>query len=738
MRPRAGGRSGRVSLLGWVTALLFLLPSAGPAAGAPAEIDERRFAARASETAPAHTDEGLAVELRAVVPAVAMPGEPVSLDLTVRNTGASVVTGVDLTAHLQPSAPLSRTAMAAWLRTDLTWRTPEVAAADVTTALAPGESRDVNLRVPAEAVPEVTATSWGPRGLLVHASADGGSDGGSDGGTGRAAEPAEGSLRTWLVLAPPEPVTPLPFTTVVPVTAGEDEVGAALEAPVPFEALAAQAAPRAAEVIAALDPQRLPGTTLAVDPLLLAPASTQDPGAQEQPVQGPDASAARDAAAALLQSVRPVADAGALVLLPQGDPDVAALAHAGSADHLLDATSTATRVAQEAGLQAPTDVLLAPGTVLDARTVAVAQEGGLRRLVGPSVLAPPAPPVGWTPAATSTVHGTPPDGEPVTMPAVLADTDLSHTVVGVLPPDPEASSASPLPVAEAQQLALATTAVIQRERPNDPRPLAVLLERRTTADPEQVDRLSAVLGSLAQAPWLSPTTLPALAAATTDPTERARLAPSQVADAELDPRALRTLDELLSATARLAAASPEPEALVDPATQRVRLLASTAGRAAPEDRDAAARRVREELRDLPDRVGVTASSTINLLATSGEVPVRVANDLPVPVAALVHLRAPDTRLTASGPVEVMIPARGETTAFVPVSAVGSGNIDVLAHLVTPQGLPLGEPVTMDVRLRADWEGRGAAIGGVVLLVLLAVGIVRTARRRRRRVDADPV
>lgn len=68
---------------------------------------------------------------------------------------------------------------------------------------------------------------------------------------------------------------------------------------------------------------------------------------------------------------------------------------------------------------------------------------------------------------------------------------------------------------------------------------------------------------------------------------------------------------------------------------------------------------------------------------------------------------------------------------IPVHAVGSGNVDVDVVLYSPSGAVVGTGGDMQVRVRADWETVGTAVVAGVLVVLLVIGLIRTARRGRR-------
>lgn len=697
----------------------------------------------AAATSPTRTDGGLALDLTDVTPAVAVPGEPVTVLVTVTNTSAEAVPGVDVRAALQASTPISRTALHSWPSTAHLARVAEVGVASYDAEIAPGRAAMVTLHIPAELVPQVGDATWGPRGLALTATS-------TAAGAAAPAAPAApapsdaaptGSLRTWLLLDAPESVVPTPFSVVVPVTAGADRldaavglgepgalIGPAADAPATSAtAAAADLMPAAADLLAALD---VPGATAAVDPALLRPA--QDPaGVPVLDAQGRPTSDALDAARALAVPDRE------LVLLPAGDPDVAALAHASRDQPLAQAVAEAADAAAALDLPARTDIALPVGSIVDLATLAAARRAGSAAAVLPGSAAPTARTVGWTPAARVDVPlgaGAATDAQPGTgagtMPAVVGDPVLAQVVSGLLPAGPTETPTGSLGPVESRQLALAETAVIQRERPNHERPLTIYLERGQVPD---ADHLAVVLDALAEARWLRPQSLTAALAAEPQDPPRAALPDKEVARAEITAADIDIIARRLLDVRDVAAADPDP--LVGPAASSARLLLAAAWRADPARRAEAVDRLAAELGEVPRLVAVAPSSTINLLATTSELPIRVTNGLPVAVDAVVTLDPPDARLTAPHSVQVTVPAHGEAVARVPVEAAGSGNLEVRVELATPGGTRLGATETFQIRVRADWETRGTAVAGIALAFLVVAGIVRTARRRRRRADS---
>jgi len=77
------------------------------------------------------------------------------------------------------------------------------------------------------------------------------------------------------------------------------------------------------------------------------------------------------------------------------------------------------------------------------------------------------------------------------------------------------------------------------------------------------------------------------------------------------------------------------------------------------------------------------------------------------------------------------------TVLIPVKAkVGNGQVVLSLHLYSPTGVPIGDPTSVTVDVHADWEGIGALIFGILLVLLFGFGIVRNILRRRSKREED--
>lgn len=134
-----------------------------------------------------------------------------------------------------------------------------------------------------------------------------------------------------------------------------------------------------------------------------------------------------------------------------------------------------------------------------------------------------------------------------------------------------------------------------------------------------------------------------------------------------------------------------------------------------------------------DAVSIVPSSPINVVSSETGVPTTILNALPYPVTVVVDVRPSNGRLVVEDQVPLKIDPESRSTVTVPVAAgIGNGEVTLTVSLTSPEGVPVGSPVSIPVNVQADWEGLGAAIIGVIVVVFFAVGIWRNIRRHRKR------
>ncbi|MFK3677331.1 DUF6049 family protein [Microbacterium sp. NPDC090218] len=131
-------------------------------------------------------------------------------------------------------------------------------------------------------------------------------------------------------------------------------------------------------------------------------------------------------------------------------------------------------------------------------------------------------------------------------------------------------------------------------------------------------------------------------------------------------------------------------------------------------------------------VNIPPSSTIQLLTANADLPIAVRNDLPWPVTVQLYVSPTDPRLEVKPVSETVVQANSTTRVKVPVSArVGSGEVGLRLSLYSPTGVQIQGDQSIRVAVRAEWETIGLVIFGGLTVLLIALGVIRTVRRKRR-------
>lgn len=663
------------------------------ATGLPASVQDL------PSTAPAAPQDGeVTVDLVGGVPAVARPGDTVTLDLRVTNGRDTPLEGaeVDLGVHWRPVT--SRDDLAAWAEDTGTSSVARQLSEPVG-EIAPGESARVQLELDVDILDLGTDAAWGPRQMSVTV---------REGGT-----PLD-VLHSFLVFAPGQDASPDPvaLSVVAPVT------GPAVD-PVDPDAYAAElsglTAPdgRLSALADAGTPVgSSPGITLAADPALVAAASAGETTA-EWATRLTDGSVSEVAA------------------LPAFDPDLAALARA---DLSPAETAAATDAVADlpASWQTPEswEVTLAwPQGRPDVATMAAAHSTSASHVVVSDDLAPD----DGLPASALT---------PVTTPAgkvsaLVADRHLSDAV-GAVTDDASAPTAT-----EAAQRLLADTALLASQdeqlRGSESGNLHVLaaLPRDWTPDPTTLHR---VLELLDATDWSDVVPLSETISAPASDTARTALPPDEAAEGELAPAAVRELASARRAVTDFASVADDPVELAGGVLRSLTAPLAVAFREDPAGRADAVRAAVTQAGELRQGITVVDRSTVTLISDTGELPVLVRNDLPTDASVTVVLRPDDPRLKVESRPTVVVPAGQSTTVPVQVRAIGSGNVDIQVEVLAPSGVTVTAPADFSVRVRAGWETVGTAVVAAAIGVLFLAGIWRTVRRGRspRRTTGEEV
>lgn len=307
---------------------------------------------------------------------------------------------------------------------------------------------------------------------------------------------------------------------------------------------------------------------------------------------------------------------------------------------------------------------------------------------------------------------------------VVADEALSNLVIGAKDLNPVA----------ARQRFISELAVIAKERPSEQRNIMLALPRKWDPNPAVAQ---AQLGAIASLPWLTTPSLRSMVLGSEPSAQQFDFAPSTLATGLLTAKTYDATAAAATELVGLAAVVPDPELLSGSVTQSVQAITSIAWRSIPTDRDRLANDVLGYTENSVGALSVDTGSDINLISTGSEIPLTVRNQLDQEASVLVQLKPDSARLQADTPVAVTVPAGGSQQVRVPVTAVGSGNVEVEVLILAATGKLATDSGSFTVRVRADWENMGTAVVISLLVIILGAGIIRTVRRGKSKRRTDP-
>jgi len=410
----------------------------------------------------------------------------------------------------------------------------------------------------------------------------------------------------------------------------------------------------------------------------------------------------------------PVSALRSVYALPGGHIDVASLVRSGDTV-ILDAGLAASRGVDAAGSDRPW-IAVVPS--LDEATAAAAAEREAAALLlqpGPASVAPDVDnPAGGL--APSILRGGPADP-----PIIVPDVGLSVALAGTRAPSALRTASV---VAESALIAKANA---------DGR--LVVASPGTSWMLGSETHRSAALDAMADLPWvwlvpLPQTLVPADDAIVDVPSEVHDVADIPVNDVSRASSRLQTLNYL-------AAASADPTTFVPTVSPPVFSALSFENRADPEARTAALDKALDSVQQVLDGVSLPTGSALNLISTSGNVPITVSNDLETEVTVTVVFETRSANLIVKGRPEVTLAPGDTQQVAIPVDAISSANVEASVHLTDAEGHRLTANTPVQVRVRADWGTAFTAIVGGAAVLLLLGGVWRTARRGRRDTRATP-
>lgn len=652
----------------------------------------------AAQSATMAADDEIAITLIAAPAAsgIVRPGEPISVRVTVTNSGDVRTGGINLRLAIDGARGADTAALGSWFGNEVV--EPEGNALTVASAtlssLEPGASAVLDLIVPA--AESAVSGGFGARLAAVYAELAP-DDSGAELGGGEL-----GADRTALVWVPDDTTAPVASTTFVAAITTPGEPAAFLSADdLERHTGVAGGLTRTLDAVAGRS------VLLAIDPRILA--SIRLLGAQ--------APASATAFLARLQAVPnesfllPWADADPLATIaansislpvPEGTGIVTAVEGDGTTTPSPSPTLTPEQSITIAELTAwPVSfnqVAWAETGSLTAIAVSVLEAQGTRVLLAP--------------------------GSELDQPAAVQTLDA----VRVLRLDDALSTAArAASVAVSQQRfdhAMARMSALlasnAAEQPGVPALIALSRDRFAGTD-----RLIDTIAQTVSLPWS--TGAAASAALNRDAVSGA------VLDSALDESYLDVVRSALAAEADdrvFATIAVAPTAITD--VRRLELLSALSLGWGARSPDALRAFVVDSIA-LRSAVQVVESSDITLLADRASLPVTVQNSLDVAVRVFVRVEPDTAQLrVVDSRVETLVEPNSQTRALVPVESLTNGQVDITVTVRDDESRVVGLPTRVALNLQAGWETAGTIAIAIALVLLLVFGIARDIRKRRRR------
>jgi hypothetical protein len=130
-------------------------------------------------------------------------------------------------------------------------------------------------------------------------------------------------------------------------------------------------------------------------------------------------------------------------------------------------------------------------------------------------------------------------------------------------------------------------------------------------------------------------------------------------------------------------------------------------------------------------VVIVSGSDISLVSRQSSFPVVVQNNLAGEVRVVVNLASESPKIVVEQQTVSLIVEAGTTmNAQFPISAIGSGDVVMVAWLTSLSGIELGPKVSMKLTVYPDIETWAIVLFLSLVAVLVVVGLIRTARKSR--------
>ena len=733
------------------------------------------------------------MSIDAMAPEVLHSDQDLVLTGTITNGTGQVITGADLVTRVQRSTEVTSQSLKKWLTgTDESGLSDPVTV-PLGRDLQPGEATQFSITVPADELPLSSADQWGPRGVAVRLESQGGSLAQDrsvlvwDSGASvtpvhlTAFIPVTASAQEMAVLAGPrtqereEAVTGIRSRVLGLLGMAGDDVVMAVD-PALVEALGvtptnleeaarnsgsqpaspdgATQAPQGADSSASAastaptsEPSASAGPSSSASSTPPSSSASATPSASAGPSSSAPSMKTPDDVTQLSAALMRAIGTGGLVALPWGDSDTAALAHLQQTS-LIETAAQRTQESAIVKAGAPTSLAWLASSVLDSTTVGTLPQSTSTVIASPTSL-PAADELTYTPSGLGAL------GDRAVL---LPEQSLSETLTGEASQtgasdqngaatqathdtrSPQTAQTDQAAELDTRQLLRGDSAILVRQAPALERDVVVAMPRRaaSTADPSAVHERVAALRS---ASWIRPQSLGDLQEHTraeveatdegTSHVERSE-PPEKVIDDDELPADLLTAASGTAATLQsVSSVLSDPPALLGDYTGLESVVASASWRADPATRSAQVPAAEAAETGVTSSLAAVPSSTINLISSEAQLPVRITSSLDQDVTVQVYLVSDNKRLQVPRTTTVKVPANQQAKVTVPIRAVGSGDVGLTVQVLAADGTTVGRPTTVDMRVRADWESRGTGIIVGLLVSIVVIGTVRTVRRGRR-------
>lgn len=312
--------------------------------------------------------------------------------------------------------------------------------------------------------------------------------------------------------------------------------------------------------------------------------------------------------------------------------------------------------------------------------------------------------------------------------APVADVTTGSATLSVLVPDEQLSTilASYRPGMPDAAARLVAEAALEAQHGDGVTPVVV-----APGDAWQLTALgvSQPLSDLLTAPWVVPVSVRSVISGSAR--DKVAASASLGTEEDLAPDLIKALARQLDDVSQLAQTAADPNAVYLPGGRNLLQPLAVGLRVDPDARTATYQAARDAANATLASLYVAEGSDVNLIAASGNVPVTLHNDLGVDSTVTVVMKSSSPNLVVQDRPVVTIPAGGDKTVHISVTAVKSANVTATVALENANGDVVAAPQLIRVRVRADWGNAVTAIFTVGLALLLVAGLVRTIRRGRR-------